>query len=105
MAMNIFNIIKYHFIYLKILICFSPYFFSSVLNASSASFLIDLKFKDNDSRGRWLAGKLLITGEIQNSEFEKIAIVWGNNPSNPLKAYRPIIELKINSEKKDIGCR
>ena len=90
---------KICFDHLKVLF-FIFYFLPSVVESSGSILNIDLSFKDNDIRGGWISGDLDISGEVQNSKSQTITIVWGNNPSNPLKAYRPIIELKIKSEKK-----
>ena len=90
---------KIGFDHLKVLF-FIFHFLPSVVESSGSILNIDLSFKDNDIRGGWISGDLDISGEVQNSKSQTITIVWGNNPSNPLKAYRPIIELKIKSEKK-----
>ena len=58
-----------------------------------------LSFKDNEKRGAWISGDLIISGEIHDSDSQLISQVWGNNPCRPLRGYRTIIELTNLNEK------
>jgi hypothetical protein len=58
-----------------------------------------LEFSDNDSRGGWLSGDLLITVPDKaipskiSGKISKFVLHWGNNPHQRLGMYRPIVVL------------
>ncbi len=58
-----------------------------------------LEFSDNDSRGGWLSGDLIITVPdkvIQakiSGKISKFVLYWGNNPHQRLGMFRPIVVL------------
>ena len=56
-----------------------------------------LEFSDNDSRGGWLSGDLLITVPDEvipakiSGKKSKFVLHWGKNPHQRLGMYRPIV--------------
>lgn len=58
-----------------------------------------LEFSDNDSRGGWLSGDLIITVPDKvipakiTGKISKFALHWGNNPHQRLGMFRPIVVL------------
>jgi len=58
-----------------------------------------LEFSDNDSRGGWLSGDLIITVPDKvipakiSGKISKFVLHWGNNPHQRLGMFRPIVVL------------
>ena len=58
-----------------------------------------LEFSDNDSRGGWLSGDLIITVPDKvtpakiSGKISKFVLHWGNNPHQRLGMFRPIVIL------------
>ena len=58
-----------------------------------------LTFSDNDSRGGWLSGNLIITVPDEvipakiSGKISKFVLYWGNNPHQRLGMFRPIVVL------------
>ena len=57
-----------------------------------------LEFSDNDSRGGWLSGDLIITVPDKvipakiSGKISKFVLHWGNNPNKRLGRFRPVVE-------------
>ena len=55
---------------------------------------LSIEIKDQDSRGGWITGELVIIDNLKNSNA--LEIYWANNPYNPLGQYRPLIKIPKN---------
>ena len=80
-------------VYLKVLILLFMLFpvIAVVLVAEEK---VLLEFTDNDSRGGWLSGDMIVTYPEKSAKISKYVLLWGNNPHKRLGMYLPIVTLK-----------
>jgi len=80
-------------VYLKVLILLFMLFpaIAVVLVAEEKALL---EFTDNDSRGGWLSGDMIVTYPEKSAKISKYVLLWGNNPHKRLGMYLPIVTLK-----------
>ena len=58
---------------------------------------LSIEIKDQDHRGGWITGELVILDNLKKSN--SIEIYWANNPYIPLGQYSPLIKI-LKKDKK-----
>ena len=82
------------YLFLKVLVLnFSLIFVFALESLATKKEL--LKFVDNDSRGGWLSGDMIVSIPDDTKLDKKFVLRWGNNPHELLGMFLPIVTFPI----------